>query len=100
VEKTQSGKKKTGRRMVLFAVLAAAALILFFGIGSAVTLYGPYTEVRHLENDLRQAKAAIDSLNREIHSLKTDTAYMERIARERLGMARKDEKIYKFVGEK
>jgi cell division protein FtsB len=36
----------------------------------------------------------------EIKKLKTDTAYIEKIAREKLGMAGKTEKVYKFIEEK
>jgi cell division protein FtsB len=100
VEKKQPGNKKFSKRIIISAAVLIAGLLLFLGIGSGVSLYGPYRKVKHLEADLKQATATIDSLNRQIQSLKTDTAYIERIARERLGMARKDEKIYKFLEEK
>jgi len=41
----------------------------------------------------------MDSLSVQNQRLKSDTAYMEKIAREKLGMARKDEKVYKFIEE-
>ena len=52
-----------------------------------------------MEREIKELNETVDSLKKTIEKLKTDTAYIERIAREKLGMAKKGEKVYKFVEE-
>jgi cell division protein FtsB len=52
-----------------------------------------------MEKDLHEQKAVQDSLKKMEKLLKNDTAYIEKTAREKLGMAKKNEKVYKFVDE-
>lgn len=49
-----------------------------------------------MKHEIEELNASIDSLKNTIEMLRNDTAYIERIAREKLGMAGKDEKVYKF----
>jgi cell division protein FtsB len=92
-------KKSLKRIVVVVAVATIGTIVLVAGI-NILDLYGPHRDLRRLEGELRAAKYAVDSLTVELSRLKNDTAYIERVAREKLGMARKDEKIYKFVGKK
>ena len=46
----------------------------------------------------RSTEAGQCQLTQEVHSLKTDPAYMERIARDKLGLARPGEIVY-YYGE-
>ena len=52
-----------------------------------------------MEQEIKELNDTVDSLKETIEKLKNDTAYIERIAREKLGMAKKGEKVYKFVEE-
>jgi cell division protein FtsB len=54
-----------------------------------------YSAVNEEISALRQANV---QLSQEVHSLKTDAAYMERIARDKLGLARPGEIVY-YYGE-
>ena len=78
------------------------ALLYFVlgGPGGVVRSYRLYAEVKRLKREVTQTQSTIDSLRLEIKRLRSDTTYMERAARQKLGMARKDETIYKFVEEK
>jgi cell division protein FtsB len=87
-------KRTTYLIIFIIVFLSIAGYVFFFGKQGIAHLY------------LRQKKDAaaivaarwtIDSLRLEITRLKSDTAYIERIAREKLGMARQNEKVYKFV---
>jgi cell division protein FtsB len=60
-------------------------------------MYQAYKQDRELTQKIEAAHAEADSLRAEIERLKSDTAHVEGIAREKLGMARKGEKIIKFV---
>lgn len=75
-------------------------VLLFTGSDNIVSLYRLHREVGASETAILKANATIDSLNTDISRKKNDTAYIERLAREKLGMAKKTEKIYKFAGDK
>ena len=74
-------------------------LISLFGDQGFISLYRSHQQITRLSGEIQQSHIIIDSLSNEIKRLKSDTAYIERIAREKLGMARRNEKIYKFVKE-
>ena len=82
---------------------ALAAFVLFLGYQ---ILTGPrgLLKIRELQAQRDALQAQIDSLQlrkaeleAEKRRLLTDTAYIERIARKELGMARPGEKVYRFV---
>jgi cell division protein FtsB len=90
--------KKTGRWVVAF-IAAALLYSLFFGKANIVRMYGSYRDIKNKGSVLVVRRHEIDSLAAQNAKLKSDTAYIEKIAREKLGMARKDEKVYKFIEE-
>jgi cell division protein FtsB len=90
--------RKIGRWVA--AVLAAALLYsLFSGKANIVRMYRSHTDIKKKEAAVAARHHEIDSLTAQNAKLKSDTAYIEKIAREKLGMARKDEKVYKFIEE-
>lgn len=90
--------KKIGRWIVLFVACLLVAS-LFVGRAGVGRIYRSFVDVRKKERALVRQRADLDSLAAQNSRLKSDTAYMEKIAREKLGMARKDEKVYKFIPE-
>ena len=90
--------RKIGRWIVL-AVAALAVYSLFFGRASLVRIYHSFLDVKKKERTFVQERKEIDTLKVQNKKLEKDTAYIEKIAREKLGMARKDEKVYKFIKE-
>ena len=87
-------KKRPAILALAVAALAAGALFFLFGKQGIYYLYRQEQERRlEIKNDRR----IIDSLQGEIKKLTNDTAYIARIAREKLGMAKPDEKVFKFV---
>ncbi len=96
-------QRKPRRRLPVLIVVAALLVALYFLLGGARGIVGLFRlrrDVSSLEEQLRSAQTTVDSLEQEIVRLRNDTAYIERMAREKLGMARRDEKVYKFVKEK
>lgn len=80
---------------------AMVAIALYFALfGGEYSLF----EVRRLERQ-RQAEAAqleelrgeVDRLRARADSLETHPASLERVARERYGMIKKGERLYRFV---
>lgn len=93
-------KKQRRRALLRWLVVVVGAGVLYFLVGGktgVVELYRIHREVHGLEVQLHEANASIGSLTVEIQRLKNDTAYIERTAREKLGMARKSETVYKFT---
>jgi cell division protein FtsL len=78
----------------ILAALFSGAGFFFFGKQG---IYYLYREEKGKSEEIRKNERTIDSLQQEISRLTNDTAFIERIAREKLGMARPDEKIYKFI---
>jgi cell division protein FtsB len=88
------------RRLVIgvgAVLLLALAATLFSGDQGIVALYRTWRQMQQLTDELKTSRRTIDSLNIEIRRLTNDTGYIERIAREKYGMARKNEKMYKFI---
>ena len=87
-------------RIALALLLGAALYYALFG--------GEYSvfEVRRLAGRVEEEQARLDSLRTEVDSLEAraalladDSATIERIARERYGMIRPGERLYRFVEE-
>ena len=83
------------------------ALGLIFGVALYYALFGgEYSvfELRRLSGRVAQEQARLDSLRIEVDSLEAradslenDSATIERIARERYGMIKPGERLYRFV---
>jgi cell division protein FtsB len=80
--------------------IAVFTALSLFGNQGFIAVYKAHTETRALSERIAESKYVIDSLKLEIERLKNDTVYIEKIAREKLGMARRNEKIFKFIEEK
>ena len=87
----------TPRRKVTFALLAALPVLAIFTFGNRGILKRIELEMEYtgLYNQLYSDRAAGDSLKREILTMKNDTVAIERLARERFGMVRSGESIYR-----
>lgn len=96
-------KPKNNIRFLTIIAISAAAVaalaILTFKNQGFLDMYRAYKQDRELTRKIEAANAEADSLKAEIERLKSDSAHIERIAREKLGMARKGERIIKFVEE-
>ena len=94
---------KKGKLIALIAapaVLAVVLIALTFGNQGFLDMYRLHGEDKARAREIAAARAQIDSLKAEIERLKSDTAYIEWIARDKHGMARRGERIFKFVEEK
>ena len=85
-------------RWLMLPLVAGAAYYALFG--------GEYSlmEMRRLEREqvaeaarLEQTRNEVTALRARADSLEKDSAALERIARERYGMIRKGERLYRFV---
>ncbi len=105
-------KKTTSKRNKHSAVIPIKTLILgFIALGLIYFLFlsGSHNVVRYFrqkaqkENLIREIdslKVQKAKLKSESERLKNDPDYIEKIAREKYNMKKKDEKVYKIIKEK
>lgn len=88
----------TFRRLLVGAVVAVAAYFAVFG-GEYNLFEMNRLEQRAAEEQRRIDSLAIqvDSLQRRAEALTSDSAAIERLARERYGMIRDGERLYRFA---
>ena len=91
-------KPLTTRRKVLYAVLAALPILCIFTFGNRGLLNRLRLENRadELRAQVYAERRVTDSVRAEIARITTDTAAIERLAREHYGMARPGETIYRI----
>ena len=96
--KKQAGQKKGKLRFVLlFAGLLLLGYLYFAGDFGFVRILSLYKEKKNLKLEIKKLEAKTIDLKLEKKRLETDLGYVERIAREKYGMTKKGERIYKFV---
>jgi cell division protein FtsB len=90
-------KPLTTRRKVTLAIVAAIPVLAIFAFGNRGLISRMRLEMKHdaaLEQLYRE-RATGDSLRAEIARFRRDPVTLERLARERFGMAKPGETIYR-----
>jgi cell division protein FtsB len=85
-------------RIVISGLVVAA--LYFAVLGGEYSLIAQVQTVRQQAAEakaLEQARTTLDSLRARADSLETDPELLERIARERYGLIRDGERLYRFV---
>jgi cell division protein FtsB len=91
-------KPRTARRLLAGGVLLLAGYYAVWGGEySAFHLLRLDAEQARAHAELRDLRTELDSLEAHARMLETDDATIERIARERFGMVRDGELLYRFV---
>lgn len=83
--------------------LLAAMVILFLGVMTSIPLWREKAVQFRLLNQLREERLAEQQRARQLEaaivSVKSDRAVVERLAREKFGLARPGEVVFKFRGD-
>lgn len=82
--------------LIVAGALVCGSVVFLFGKQG---VYYPWSQLRKKDQEIEARQLLIDSLQHEIERLTKDTTYIERVAREKLGMARQNEHIFKFTGK-
>lgn len=92
-------KPMTTRRKVSLAVVVGIPVLAIFLLGNRGILKRIELESRagSLRSQLYRERAVGDSLRAAVQNLQKDTTSIERLARERYGMARPGETIYRVT---
>jgi cell division protein FtsB len=92
-----SGKKKFVRiSLVLLCVIGSMVAWLGFGQHGFIHLYGVGKERQACEQRIKKLTEENQALFDEIQRLRTDSKYVERVARKELGLVKENEIIYRF----
>ena len=85
----------------LFLLLIAAGVIsaFLFNERGLISWYKYSMERERIESELDSLRGVESALRAEIEKLKFAPEYLEKVAREKYGMAKKGEKVYKVVPE-
>lgn len=96
-----SGRKRVRwLRYVLMGVAGLGLYHILTGPSGAVNLLRLRKERADLEAGLDSLARRKQQLKVEKFRLERDSSYMEQVARRELGMARPDEKVYRFIRPK
>jgi cell division protein FtsB len=101
VKGDRSSRSPFKKRLVIASgVLVGIYLLVSFIFGEmgVVKYYRMKLQYRAVNDEITALRQANVKLSREVRSLKTDAAYLERIARDKLGLARPGEIVY-YYGE-
>ncbi len=103
-KKNNKSKNSNGKKILRLLALAGAVVIIYFlffnGPRSVVQYIRQTSYKKQLEKDIQSLEKEKRQLKKEAKRLKTDMDYIEKIAREKYNMKKKDEKVYKIVKEK
>jgi len=86
-----------GRWIALGAIVGGIAFGAFGGEYRSIDYWRLKRQVRQEEEMIRRLEFEVDSLTAFADSLDHDSATVERVARERLGMVREGETLYRVV---
>jgi len=86
--------KKSIVRTTLIIILIPCVIYLFAREGLHV--HELYQENERIKGKIEELKMSNKELEKRINTLKNDKLYIEKVAREELGMIKQDEKVYKF----
>jgi len=84
------------KKLFLILVIIESLFLLFWGIKSYYTINLSQKEIRKVEEKLEQLKLENQRLKEQINSLE-DPFYLEKMAREKLGLAKEGEIVYKIL---
>ncbi|MGB8658555.1 MAG: septum formation initiator family protein [Candidatus Zixiibacteriota bacterium] len=97
VKDTSGRKKKMAKRILLFLVFVFLIYRFFAGPYGFIQIHSLRQEKRELEHESRMLQAQVVDAGIEKRRLASDSFYLEKQARERLGMIKQGEKMYRVI---
>jgi cell division protein FtsL len=85
------------RFIYLIIIGIIVMFLLFFGRNSFLKVFLSHREVARLQSKVEQLQSENEQLRKENHELKTNPDEIEKIAREKLGYQKGDEKVFRFL---
>ena len=95
----QIARKKRIKQIVFLAILILVATIFITGSRGTLQLYKFGKQKQDLEQEIKILEDEKTQLEKMKSNLETDPEYIEKIAREKYKMKKKEEKVYEIVEE-
>jgi cell division protein FtsB len=89
-------KKKLILRILALAISLAVLAFMIFNEYGLIKYWNMKKELNQLDNNIRKSEERIKAMEAEIDSLKTSKEKIERVAREKFDMMKKNEKVFKI----
>ena len=86
---------KVGKFLLLFLILMGS--IILFGSRGVLDNYRLNQKLLDLKKGNEEIVAKNDTLKKEILLLRNDLRYIEKVARDELGMVRQNDRVYRHV---
>ncbi len=91
-----SFNNKLLKKLIIILILLGSMAFLFFNENGILKYLKTKNELKRLDQELRKAVEQVRTLEKEIDSLKTSKEKIERVAREKFHMMKKNEKVFKI----
>lgn len=83
-----------------FFILIFLVLFLFFNKYGLLKYFELQNEIHTIERKIEESKSEIKVLDKNIESLKNNDSELEKVAREKFHMKKKNEKAFQFYDKK
>jgi cell division protein DivIC len=93
---TKMGETSWKKKLFLILVFIESSFLLFWGAKSYYQVRQAQNQVSKVEEELNQLRLENKTLMQQAENMK-DPFYLEKMAREKLGLAKKGEIIYKIL---
>ena len=87
------------RRLGTVAMVVLAVVLAVFGVKESVRAWQMRRDMRAVERELSTLRAQQADLAKTVDRLRTDPHYIEKLAREEMGMVREGETVLKFPSQ-
>ncbi|HEX3036930.1 MAG TPA: septum formation initiator family protein [Thermodesulfobacteriota bacterium] len=85
------------KRLLIANISVITILVVIYLFAREVShVYALYQENEKIKSNIEELKSKNEELKEKIQLLKNDNLYIEKMAREELGMIKQSEKIYRF----
>ncbi len=98
--KRQRSKKDRLLTWLYLAILLFLILFLFFNKYGLLKYFELKSEINAIEREIERSKNEIEELDKNIKSLESSDSELEKVAREKFHMKKKNEKAFKFQDKK
>jgi len=92
-------QKLSPRRLGTIAMVALAVGLAVFGVKESVRAWQMRRDMQAVERDVQTLRAKQAELTRTVERLRNDPLYIEKLAREEMGMVREGETVLKFPSQ-
>ncbi len=86
---------KVGKVLLLFLILMGS--VIFFGSRGILDNYRLNQKLLDIQKSNGEIVAKNDALKKEILLLRNDMRYIEKVARDELGMVKRNDRVYRHI---